>query len=217
MPMPRTALKQPRPSETRVAGAASERSANCWIDSLVKDKRGQVLPFARPLCAAAGEKGMAGRHKHTPPADTHCGRPGSTRSGSGRGVRLASGKKQDLTLSSRWHCEGARTSLAASPVASPTTTATVGAGQQPHQHAAAIVQGPGSSQSATSLISTRRGPQSTGSARCTISQDCFPAFEFRGYALAASRTLALGRTSARRACAGALPLRQASGHAVPGA
>ncbi len=46
---------------------------------------------------------MAGRHKHTPPADTHCGRPGSTRSGSGGGVRLASGKKQDLTLSCFLH------------------------------------------------------------------------------------------------------------------
>ena len=33
-----TTVKQPRPSETKVAGAASDFSAKAWIDSLVKGR-----------------------------------------------------------------------------------------------------------------------------------------------------------------------------------
>ena len=36
MPAPRKAVKQSRPSETNVAGAASDFSAKAWIDSFVK-------------------------------------------------------------------------------------------------------------------------------------------------------------------------------------
>jgi hypothetical protein len=36
--MPRTTLKQPRPSDTSVAGAASEFSAKAWIDSLLNGR-----------------------------------------------------------------------------------------------------------------------------------------------------------------------------------
>ena len=48
MPMPRTAVKHPRPSETSVAGAASEREAKSSIDSFVNGRLDSHIKTGAP-------------------------------------------------------------------------------------------------------------------------------------------------------------------------
>src|SRR5260221_10557569 len=62
-PVPRTAVKQPRPSETRVAGAASDCAANSLMDSLVKGRLDRHMRTGSPdsvVCTAATNATLLG-------------------------------------------------------------------------------------------------------------------------------------------------------------